>query len=310
MANLDVLIWQEAWENKLAQRLNKSQNWKEVCDIRYTDTKVLNLPFISTTNEPAVSTTFFTAAADRTDVSKVIPFIGATMSNETLNIISTTLDSVYMDFADQAQSQYANWAQFGDLLGKKLNERMESVVLGNGTNWTSFGDTGGGVLGLSTTAITISTTNIDDVVRGVIEQVITANGFQLYKENGGFIVWRPKDWTMMVAFMQANGFYQADLSLKNGGGDVAGVEMVGIPYMGLYHYVSSLASTTSLMAGVRKVQVAGILKSTYGRTYSADMPASSTAGSLSGTQIHSRVDYGLIVQTNVKSIIYSVVVTA
>ena len=72
MANLDVLIWQEAWENKLAQRLDKSQTWKEVCYVRYTDTKVLNLPFISTTNEPAVSTTFQTAAASRTDLSLVI----------------------------------------------------------------------------------------------------------------------------------------------------------------------------------------------------------------------------------------------
>ena len=309
MTNLDVLVWQEAWDNKLAQRLDKSQNWKEVCDVRYTDTKVLNLPFISTTNEPAVSTTFFTAAADRTDVSKVIPFIGATMANESLNIISTTLDSVYMDFADQAQSQYADWASFGDLLGKKINERIEAVVLGNGSNWTSFGDTGGGVLGLSTTAITVTATNVDDIVRGIIQQIITANGFQLYKDNGGFIVWRPADWTLMVGFMQANGFYQADLTLKNGGGDVGGVEMVGVPYMGLYHYVSSLANATSLMAGVRKTQILGLLKSTYGRTYTADMPASSTAGSLSGTQIHTRADYGMIVQTNMKPILYSVVVT-
>ena len=306
MANLDVLIWQEAWENKLAQRLNKSQNWKEVCDVRYTDTKVLNLPYISAANEPAVSTTFFTAAADRTDVSKVIPFIGATMANESLNIISTTLDSVYMDYGDQAQSQYVDWAGFGDLLGKKLNERVEAVVLGNGAAWTAFGDTGGGVLGLTTTAITVTSTNIASIIRGVIEQIITANGYEMYKEKGGFIVWRPADWTLLTQYMQANGFYQADLALKNGGGDVGGVELVGVPYMGLYHYVSTLYTAGSLMAGVRGAQVLGILKTTYGRTYRAEMPASSTAGSLSGTQIHSRVDYGMLVQTNMKPVIYNV----
>jgi len=305
MANLDVLIWQEAWENKLAQRLDKSQNWKEVCDVRYTDTKVLNLPFISTSNEPAVSTTFFTAAADRTDVSKVIPFIGATMANETLNIISTTIDSVYMDYADQAQSQYVNWAEFGDLLGKKLNERIEAVVLGNGANWTNFGDTGGGVLGLSAAPITVSSTNIASIIRGIIQQIITANGYDMYKKNGGFVVWRPADWTLLVQYMQANPFSQADLALKNGGGDVGGVELVGVPYMGLYHYVSTLGTAGSLMAGVRGTQVLGILKNTYGRTFRAEMPASSTAGSLSGTQIHSRLDYGILVQTNLKPVIYA-----
>lgn len=309
MANLDVLIWQEAWENKLAQRLDKSQNWKEVCDVRYSDTKTINMPYISTTNEPAVSTTFFTAAADRTDLAKVIPFIGATMSNESLGILSTTIDSVYMDFADQAQSQYADWAGFGDLLGKKLNERVEAVVLGNSTNWTDFGDTGGGVLGLAATQIAVSQTNVASIVRGIIEQIITANGYAVYKERGGFVVWQPAMWTFVTAYMQANGFYQADLSLKNGGGDVGGVETVGVPYMGLFHYVSTLGTANHVMAGVRGVQVLGILNSTYGKTYRADMPASSTAGSLSGTQIHSRVDYGMLVPTNLKPILFDVNVT-
>ncbi len=267
---------------------------------------MLNLPFISTTNEPAVSTTWHTAAADRTDLAKVIPFIGATMASEQLNIISTTIDSVYMDFADQAQSQYADFAAFGDLLGKKLNERVEAVVLGNGAAWTNFGDTGGGVLGLAATQISVSATNIAAIIRGVIEQIIKANGYELYKQNGGFVVWRPADWTLLTAYMQANGFYQADLALKNGGGDVGGVDTVGVPYMGLFHYVSTLGSATVNMAGVRQTQLVGILKSTYGKTYTADMPASSTAGSLSGTQIHSRVDYGLLVQTNVAPITFAV----
>ena len=306
MANLDVLIWQEAWENKLAQRLNKSQNWKEVCDVRYTDTKVTNMPYISAANEPAVSTTFFTAAADRTDVSKVIPFIGATMANETLNIISTTLDSVYMDYGDQAQSQYVDWAGFGDLLGKKLNERIETVVLGNGSNWTQVGDDGSGGVILGSNPITVTSTNIATIIRAIIQQIITANGYEMYKEKGGFVVWRPADWTLLTQYMQATGFYQADLALKNGGGDVGGVELVGVPYMGLNHYVSTLGTAGSLMAGVRGTQVLGILKTTYGRTYRAEMPASSTAGSLSGTQIHSRVDYGLLVPTNLKPIIFNV----
>ena len=202
--------------------------------------------------------------------------------------------------------KYGDFGCFGDLLGKKLNERIEAVALGNNSAWTDFGDTGGGVLGLAATAYTISATTIATTIRAIIEQIITANGYAVYKERGGFVVWRPADWTFLTAYMQANGFYQADLSLKNGGGDVGGVDLVGIPYMGLYHYVSTQTTSGHLMAGVRGVQVLGILKSTYGRTYSADMPASSTAGSLSGTQIHSRVDYGMMVPTNLKPTLFDV----
>ena len=305
MTNLDVRIYQAAWEAKVAERLDKSQNWKEVCDVRYTDVNAINFPLISASNEPAAASQF-AANTDRTDVSKVIPFIGVTYTNETLSVSLTYMDSVYMDYAAQAQSQYADWAELGDLLGKKLNEQMETLVLANATAWTNFGDTGGGVLGLSATKITVSSTNIASIVRGIIEQIITANGYAKYKADGGFVVWRPADWTLLTQYMQANGFYQADLALKDGGGDVGGVELVGVPYMGLFHYVSTLGTAGSLMAGVRKVQIVGLLKSTYGNTYTAQMPASSTAGSLSGTQIHSRLDYGFLVQTNLKPVIYNI----
>jgi hypothetical protein len=304
MAN--TVIYQAVWENKLAQRLDKSQNWKEVCDVIYSDTQAINYPLVSASNEPAVTAGQFTSAAARSTLSNVIPFISVTETNETLSIVTTDIDSVYLDYADQAQSNYAKLADMGDLLGKKINERVETNVLANDAAWTNFGDTGGGVLGLASTAFTVSATNIDDVIRGIIEQIIAANGFEMLQSNGAFVVWRPADWTFLTAFMQANGFYQADLALKQGAGDVGGVNLVGVPYMGMYHYVSTLGKAGHLMAGVRKIQKLGLLKSTFGKTYVSEMPASSTAGSLSGTQIHSRLDYGLLVQTNVAPIIFDV----
>jgi hypothetical protein len=296
MAN--TIIYQALWENKLAQRLDKPQNWKETCDVVYTDTQTYNFPLIATTGEPAVATLTNTAAG-RSTLSNVIPFIDVTITNETLSIITAEIDSVYIDYADQAQSNYAKMGEMGTLLGKKINERAEAVVLANHTAWTNFGDTGGGVLGLASTNITVSASNIDDIVRGVIEQVITANGYNLYKENGGFIVWRPADWTLMTQFMQANGFNLADQSLKNGG-------MIGIDYLGINHYVSTGHSSGHLMAGVRGVQKFGILSSTYGKVYANEMPASSTAGSLSGTQLHTRLDYGLLVPTNLKPTLFDI----
>ncbi len=266
----------------------------------YTDTQTYNFPLISTSNEPAVATLTNTAAG-RSLLSNVIPFISVTQTNETLSIVTAEIDSVYMDFADQAQSNYAKQTAMADLLGKKIGERAEVIALGNHANFTNFGDTGGGVLGLASTAITVTPNNIDDIIRGIVEQIQTANGFSLYQENGGFAAWRPADWTFLVQFMQANGFATADSALQNGTKD-----QKGVPYMGLYHYVTTGFATGHVMAGVRKVQKYGILKSTYGKVFTADMPSSSTAGSLSGTQIHTRLDYGLLVPTNLAPVLFDV----
>ena len=295
-----IYIYQALWENKLAQRLDKPQNWKDVCDVVYTDAQTHNFPLISTSNEPAVATLTNTAAG-RSTLSNVIPFVDVTETNETLSIVTTEIDSAYIDYADQAQSNYAKWAALGDLLGKKIGERAEAIMLGNSTAWTDFGDTGGGVVGLASTQITVTNTNIDDIVRGIIEQIQTANGFGLYVENGGFAVWRPADWTKLVTFMQGNGYRFSDEALMDGG-----VGRLGKETMGLYHYVSTGHTANHVMAGVRKVQKFGIQNTTFGKTYVSEMPASSTAGSLSGTQIHTRLDYGLLVPTNLKPTIFDV----
>lgn len=311
MAVVNTIIYQELWANKLAQRLDKPQNWKEISDVVYSDVKVYNFPLVSTANEPAVAT-LTTTAAERSNPANVIPFITMTETNESLSVIRTEIDSVYADYADQAQSNYAGMAMFGDLLGKKINERIEAINLGTtigiatakttSVGGTDFGDTGGGVLGLATTQFAVSASNVDDVVRGVIEQIYTANGFNLYNQNGGFISWRPSDWTFMVQFMQANGFNLADAALKSGGS-------IGVDYLGLYHYVTTQNPANHIAAGVRKCFKFGLLKATYGKIYTNEMPASSTAGSLSGTQIHSRVDHGTLMPTNLQPIVFDVNVT-
>jgi len=295
MAN--TIIYQAIWENKLAQRLDKPTNWKEVCDVIYTDTQTYNFPLVSTANEPAVATLTNTAAG-RSAVTNVIPFISVTETNETLSIVTAEIDSVYLDYADQAQSNYAKMADMGTLLGKKMSERAEAVVLANSAAWTNMGDSAGSVV-LGTGAITVSATNVDDIIRGVIREIQTANGFNLYNENGGFIVWRPQDWEYVTQFMQANGFSMADAALRSGA-------KIGVDYLGLTHYVSTQHDTGHLMAGVKKTQKLGILKSTFGRTYVNEMPSSSTAGSLSGTQIHTRMDYGLLVPTNLKPVLFDI----
>lgn len=300
MAN--TIIAAEIWENKLAQRLDKPQNWKDTCDVIYTDTQTFVLPYISTGGEPAVSATYLTSVADRSTLSKVVTLIDVTMSTETLQILTTNYDAVYIDYADQAQSTYAKIASLAELLGTKLSERIETIVMANHAAWTNLGDDGTGAVGLYDVALTVTSNNIDDIVRGIIEQIQTANGFDLYNRNGGFAVWRPQDWTKLVAYMQANGYSFADEALRDGGKGRMGKES-----MGLYHYVStSHASGGHLMAGVRGVQKLGLLSTTFGKVYQNEHPASSTAGFLSGTAVYGRLDYGLKVQTNVLPTIFDV----
>lgn len=299
MAN--TIQYQEDWENKLAQRLDKPENWMDTCKVVYTDTQTHNMPYIGTTGEPAVSTSWLASAAARSTLSNVVTLISVTESSEKLQIISTEYDAVYLDYADQAQSVYAKLMDMGTLLGKKITERVEALTLADHANWTDFGDTGGGALGLAATKFTVSDSNVDDVVRAVIEQIQTANGFDLYKENGGFITWRPSDWTNLVAFMQANGFQFADEALRDGGKGRMGKES-----MGLFHYVSTQHAANHLMGGVRDVLMLGLLNTTFGKTYVTETPSSSTAGFLSGTAIHTRLDYGLKVPTNLKPVIYDI----
>ncbi len=298
MAN--TILAQALWENKLARRLNKVQNWKDVNDVVYTDALTYNFPLIATSGEPAVATLTNTQAG-RSTLSNVIPFIDVTESNQTLTVSIAEIDSVYIDYADQAQSNYAKMADMGELLGKKVNERAEVITLANHAAWTNIGDNGSGGVGLATTQLTVSATNIDDICRGIIEQINVANGFDLYMEKGGFSVWRPGDWTFLTAFMQANGFTFADEALRDGGKGRMGKESLG-----LFNYVSTGHTANHIMAGVRGVQKFGILNATYGKTYVNEMPASSTAGSLSGTQIHTRLDYGLLVPTNLLPVIFDV----
>src|SRR3990172_6855114 len=115
MAN--TIIYQALWANKLAQRLDKPQNWKEVCDVVYTDSQTYNFPLVSTSNEPAVATLTNTAAG-RSTLSNVIPFIDVTETNEALSLGMAERNPVDVHYAGQAASNFARWPVLGELLGK------------------------------------------------------------------------------------------------------------------------------------------------------------------------------------------------
>ncbi len=264
----------------------------------YTDSGSIVLPYVSVANEPGTSTTI-SSQANRSVLSNVVPFASITQATETLQIISTEFIQSYLDFADQAQSNYASQAEHADLLSKKVNERVEALLLAGHADWTNIGDDGSGNVALATTALTVTSTNVDDICRGVIEQIQTANGSGLLMENGGFVTWRPADWTKLTTFMQANGFTFADEALKD-------PTKMGQSALGLNHYWSTGHTAGHVFGGVRGAYKLGLSATTFGKVYTNDHPASSTAGFLSGTSVYFRIDYGRKAQTNLAPVIFDI----
>ena len=281
-------VYPQEWATKLQERLNKPQCWKDVCDVVYSDSYIINFPYLST--EAAAAS--YTRGAAYTYADNVI-------TNDTLTISTAYVRPIIVDRADLAQCKLWNQMEMADRQGSQLNEAVEAAMLAS-TTPTDFGDTGGGALGLASTAFTVLDTNIDDIIRGVRREIITANGLDLMDRNGIFFVWRPADFEYLEKFAQANGFNLADKALQN-----------GIPnayfFMGAYHYVSNSHTTNHLLAGVRKIMKIGILKSTYGQiTINQDPYFAAASGVASGVGVVARIDYGVLDPAGLKALTFDI----
>jgi hypothetical protein len=264
---LNTGVYPQEWMTKLQERLDKPTNWKEVCEVIYSDTKIFNLPYMSTE--------FVIQTGTR---GTAYGFSDFTLTNDTLDINTYKPVPVFIDRADLAQCKLVNQMELADRQGQIINEWIESAVLADHASWTNFtnADIGG-----SAGNITVSASNIDDIIRGIKREIGEANGQAMADRNGIFIVWRYADLEILEQFAQANGFNLADKALKNG-------LKTGYHFMGVDHYVSNSHTSGHLFAGVKKVQQVGILKSTYGQIVVTQDPALQ-----SGIGVISRVDYGL-----------------
>ena len=271
------MVYHEEWATKLQERLDHPTNWKEVLDVRYTNSRVLNVPYIANTAPADAAGTKGTAFS----------FTDFTLTNEALTLTTYRDVAVFIDRADLAQVGLDLQMDLADRMGSILNERIETAMLGSHGDWTNFGDTGGGALGLAATAFTVSATNIDDIIRGVKREIRVANGWSEAKKNGIFIIWRPADFELLEAFVQANGFSEADIALKNG-------TMEGMTYLGVDHYVSNDHTSGHLFAGVKKKYILGICRATWGQLSVLQNPAGASGANLSGVGLHSRADYSFL----------------
>jgi hypothetical protein len=267
----NTIIFQEDWEVKLQERLAEPNKWKSICRVKYTNTKVLHNPYMS---DAAVQSGTRGTAYSYQDI---------TITDQSVTIDTFKILPQLIDRADLAQSTYADQMELAESQGVLIDEAIETAMLAEHAQWTNFGDLGGGALGLGAGAITVSMGNIDDIIRGIKREIRKAKGQKLLGRYGGFIVWRPEDFELLEAYVQANGFSTADNALKEGVDE-------GFRYMGMDHWASNSYTAGHVFAGVKNLFSLGICTATYGKVVVVDEPATAD-GAVSGIGIVSRADF-------------------
>ena len=217
---------------------------------------------------------------------------------ENLDITTGRDLGLYVDWADLAQSPWTKPAELFDRIGALLNEFIESDWLAQHADWTNFDNS---AIGGGAGNITVSATNIDDIIRGVKRKIREANGQSMMNAKGVGFVWRAADFEILEAFTQANGFQEADKALKEG-------TVEGLHYLSVDHFWSNEHTSGHLFAGVKKVTRLGILRGTFGRAHTIDFPAADTNTFFSGQAFYSRVDIGHLTPTAHKTLVFDVLV--
>ncbi len=261
-----------------------------MCDVTITDHGVVRSSYMSTTPSTQAVTRGTGAA---------LQLFAETADTLT---ISTGRDlGLVVDWADLAQSPWTKPAELFDRIGHLLNEYIESQVLGQHASWTNFGvgDLNSVGPAADTAQINVSASNIDDIIRGVKRVIRTGNGQSKMNQYGVGFVWRPGDFELLEAFIQANGFVTADSALKEG-------TVEGLHYLGADHYWSNDYTANHVFAGVKKQQRLGILRGTYGRAHTIDFPAADSNMFFSGQAFYSRVDIGHLTPNSVAGIVLDV----
>jgi len=280
-------LYQEDFVVKFQERLDKDTNWKQMCKVDISNKRVLNNPYMSTV--PALQAhTRGTAYTHQTYA----------LTNEAVTINQSQNLGNFIDRADLAQQTYVSMMDLAELQGQLIDEQLETDMLVNHAMWTDFDNASiGGAAG----NIAVSASTIDDIIRGVKREIREANGTSLMNRNGVGFVWRAADFEVLEAYVQGNGFTEADKALKNG-------TVEGFRYLGCDHYVSNLHATGHVFAGVKKLFHLGILQDTYGQVIYDQEPATAD-GPLSGVGIVSRIDWEFVGWNNTKTLLFDVLVS-
>jgi hypothetical protein len=280
-------VFKEDWATKLQERLGYDSNWKEVCNVEYTDTRVFNNPYMSTV--PSLQS--HTRGSAYTHQL-------FTLTNEYVTIDQSYIIPMIIDRADLAQCNYVKQMDMAVLQGQLIDEYLETDMLANHAMWTDFDNS---QIGGDAGQITVSTTTIPQIIRAMKREIREANGQKLMSRNGAFIIWRAADFEILEAYCQAVGFNTADTALKSG-------IVKGFEYMGVTHLMSNLHTANHVFGGVKKLMHLGVLRSTFGQVITDEEPATAS-GAISGIAVISRLDWEYKVWTNTKALLFDISVS-
>ena len=276
------------YETKLQERLSAPTVWKEVCNVKYTDTGILRNPYLTdATQYTGTRGTGYTSVAIAT-------------TDDTVSITDYVGSAEHIDDADLAQKSFSDFMEIADNMGTILNEGMETAMLAEHAQWTNFDNASiGGAAG----NITVAVANIKSIVAAMKTAIRTAGGGDMLARNGGFIVWREADYEKVELLASSEGFSTADAVIKDGISQVNG----GFKYLGVWHYSSSKHTAGHVFGGVKKAFMVGIVKSTYGRMKTIVNPVVSGA-QISGVGLESRIDRKYKAWTKMVPVLFDILV--
>ena len=281
-------VFPAEWKTKLQERLAYNTNWKEVCDVVYTDIKTIFASYMSTV--PSMQS--HTRGTPYT-------YQVFTLTSKYVAIDQSYALAIPLDRADLAQLGFVKAMDLANLQGQLINEYFESDMLANHAMWTNFDqgtlDTGTA----NTTAIDVDINNIFQIIGRMKTKISEANGDNLAGRNGLFIIWTPMQFEVLEELAASNGFNTADYALKNG-------LDAGFLYRGVYHYKSNKHSSNHVFGGVKGLFTLGILKSTYGDTQFVNEPATAD-GALSGVGVVSRMDWEFKTWTSTLPLLFDII---
>lgn len=250
--------------------------------MEYTNQRLLHNPYLT---DPTVQT-------NERGTSYTYQVVTETDDNVTFN--TSRILPQFIDRADLAQSTFLQQMEMADRQAQLVNEAIESNLY---AQHASFYDFDNSFIGGGAGNITVSNTNVDDIIRNVKRVIRLANGDALLQRNGGFIIWRPADFEKLENFMQANGFVTSDSVLREGA-------VPGVRYMGLDHYSSNLMQSGHIVGGVKKALHLGILRDTYGQLMVDDKDPNAT----SGISLVTRADFGFKLWNKMGSLVMDIAV--
>jgi hypothetical protein len=170
---------------------------------------------VEMTDSYNISSSYLSAPTSVTSITRGTGLVGSNLTEvQEAFSVSTGKDvGLFVDLANLAQSPWTKPTELFDRIGALLNEAIESAVLGRYASWTDFDNAS---IGGSAGNITVSASNIDDIIRGVKREIRENNGQSMMNRNGIGFVWRAKDFEYLEAFVQARIIGLLKSSLING----------------------------------------------------------------------------------------------